>query len=153
MSAPPPTVLLADDEVFMRRLLEATFRKAGYHVLQVCDGAEAFATAAAVRPDLIVMDIMMPGLDGLSAVRQMKQDERTRCIPVVVLSSKGHALTRSEAQQAGAALFLTKPFSPSQLLTESNQLLPATCARYNPAPAGQPGLMTHESAPAAVHHD
>lgn len=123
MSAPTQTVLLADDEIFMLRLLEATFRKGGYRVLQVRDGAEALAAATTLQPDLIVMDIMMPSLDGLSAVRRLKQNETTRHIPVVVLSSKGHALTRAEAQEAGAALFLTKPFSPNQLLTEAQRLL------------------------------
>jgi len=64
----------------------------------------------------------MPGLDGLSAIRQLKQNESTRHIPVV-LSSRGHALTRVEAEAAGAALFLAKPFSPNQLLSEVKKIL------------------------------
>lgn len=117
------TVLLADDELFMLRLLEATFRKGGYRVIQARDGAEALAKASAEKPDLIVMDVMMPGLDGLSALNQLRQSEATAKIPVIVLSSKGHALTKVEAELAGASLFLTKPFSPNQLLTEVQRLL------------------------------
>jgi len=59
---------------------------------------------------------MMPGLDGLGALRQLKENPATRDIPVVVLSAKGHALTRVEAEASGAALFLAKPFSPNELL-------------------------------------
>lgn len=125
MSTPIQTVLIADDEIFMLRLLEATFRKGGYQVAQARSGAEALASAAALRPHLIVMDVMMPGLDGLSAVRRLKADEATRSIPVIVLSSKAHALTRVAAEEAGAALFLTKPFSPNQLLTEVRRILGA----------------------------
>jgi CheY-like chemotaxis protein len=72
---------------------------------------------------MIVLDVMMPGLDGLGALRQLKSNAATRDIPVVVLSAKGHALTRVEAEQAGAMLFLSKPFSPNQLLSEAQKIL------------------------------
>lgn len=117
------TVLLADDEVFMLRLLDATCRKAGYRVVQARSGHEALALATAEKPDLIIMDVMMPDLDGLSALRRLKQSLTTAGIPVIVLSSKGHALTKLEAEQAGASMFLTKPFSPSQLLAEAKRIL------------------------------
>lgn len=123
MSDQTKTVLLADDESFMLRLLEATFRKGGYNIAQARNGTEALASAAALRPQLIVMDVMMPGLDGLSAIRELKQNETTRDIPIIVLSSKGHALTKVEAEEAGAVLFLTKPFSPNQLLAEAERIL------------------------------
>lgn len=123
MSDPTPTVLLADDEVFMLRLLEATFRKGGYRVLQARSGREAVAVAIAERPDLIIMDVMMPDLDGLSALHELRQTGAVAGIPVIVLSSKGHALTKTEAEVAGASLFLTKPFSPNQLLAEARRIL------------------------------
>ncbi len=124
--SPAPKVLVADDEIYMRRLLEATFRKGGFEPILVPDGEQALAAARSARPQLIVIDVMMPGLDGLSVVRQLKQDEATRGIPVIVLSAKGQALTRVEAEQAGAVLFLTKPFSPTQLLKEAARILAAT---------------------------
>ena len=119
---PPLKILVADDEIYMVRLLEMTLKKGGYEVVTCRDGAEALAISATAKPQLIVMDVMMPGLDGLSAIRQLKQNEATRSIPVVVLSSKGHALTRVEAEAAGAALFLAKPFSPNQLLSEVKKI-------------------------------
>jgi len=119
----PPKILVADDEIYMVRLLEMTLKKGGYEVVTCRDGAEALTLATTARPQLIVMDVMMPGLDGLSAIRQLKQNDETRQIPVVVLSAKGHALTRVEAEAAGAALFLAKPFSPNQLLSEVKKIL------------------------------
>jgi two-component system alkaline phosphatase synthesis response regulator PhoP len=116
-------ILVADDEVYMLRLLEMTFKKGGYEVVTCRDGKEALALAASALPQLIVLDVMMPGLDGLGALRQLKEDAATRGIPVVVLSAKGHALTRVEAEVAGAALFLAKPFSPNQLLLEVQKII------------------------------
>jgi CheY-like chemotaxis protein len=116
-------ILIADDEVYMLRLLEMTFKKGGYEVVSCRDGQAALAAAAAVLPQLIVLDVMMPGLDGLGALRQLKENPATRDIPVVVLSAKGHALTRVEAEAAGAVLFLAKPFSPNQLIGEVQKIL------------------------------
>ena len=112
----PKKILVADDEVFMLRLLEMTFKKGGFTVVSCRDGKEALAKAMTELPQLIVLDVMMPGLDGLGALRQLKENPATRDIPVVVLSAKGHALTRVEAEASGAALFLAKPFSPNELL-------------------------------------
>jgi CheY-like chemotaxis protein len=122
---PKPTqkILIADDEVYMLRLLEMTFKKGGYAVVSCRDGQEALAQAVSALPQLIVLDVMMPGLDGLGALRQLKGNAATRDIPVVVLSAKGHALTKVEAEQAGAVMFLAKPFSPNQLLSEVQKFL------------------------------
>jgi CheY-like chemotaxis protein len=121
--APPIKVLIADDELFMLRLLDMTFKKGGYEVISCRDGREALAAANTALPQLIVLDVMMPGLDGLGALRQLKENPATKNIPVIVLSAKGHALTKVEAEQAGAAMFLTKPFSPNQLLGEATRIL------------------------------
>jgi len=119
----PQKILIADDEVYMLRLLEMTFKKGGYEVVSCRDGKEALATAFTTQPQLIVLDVMMPGLDGLGALRLLKENPATRDIPVVVLSAKGHALTRVDAVLAGAVLFLAKPFSPNQLLGEVQKIL------------------------------
>jgi CheY-like chemotaxis protein len=123
MTEPVKKILVADDEVFMLRLLEMTFKKGGYEVVTCRDGKEALALAVSALPQLIVLDIMMPGLDGLGALKQLKANPMTREIPVVVLSAKGHALTRVEAEATGAAIFLPKPFSPNQLLSAAQKIL------------------------------
>jgi len=119
----PQKILIADDEVYMLRLLEMTFKKGGYIVVSCRDGLEALAKATSEAPQLIVLDVMMPGLDGMGALRHLKSNPATREIPVVVLSAKGHALTKVEAEIAGAVLFLAKPFSPNQLLSEAQKIL------------------------------
>lgn len=116
-------ILVADDEVFMLRLLEMTLKKGGYEVVSCRDGKEALASAATALPQLIVLDVMMPGLDGLGALRQFKENPATKEIPVVVLSAKGHALTKVEAEASGAVLFLAKPFSPNELLSAVQQII------------------------------
>ena len=116
-------VLVADDEAYMVRLLEMSFKKGGFEVICCGNGHEAIAAAIGEQPQLIVLDVIMPGLDGLGALRQLKENPATKKIPVVVLSAKGHALTKVEAEIAGAALFLTKPFSPNQLLGEVKKIL------------------------------
>ena len=122
---PPPTkkILIADDQLYMIRLLEMTLKKGGYEVVSCRDGKEALAVAASELPQLIVLDLIMPGLDGLGALRLLKENPTTAKIPVIVLSTKGHTLTRAETEQAGAAQFFTKPFSPVQLLDEIKNIL------------------------------
>ncbi len=122
-SSTPKKILIADDEIYMLRLLEMTLKKGGYNVISCRDGRDALTLAANEQPQLIVLDIMMPGLDGLGALRQLKENPATLGIPVVVLSAKGHALTKAEAELAGAVLFLAKPFSPNQLLGEVQKIL------------------------------
>ena len=119
----PKKILVADDEVFMLRLLEMTFKKGGYEVVTCRDGKAALTTAFAAPPQLIVLDVMMPGLDGLGALRLLKDNPATNNIPVVVLTAKGHSLTRVDAVLAGAALFLAKPFSPNELLSAVQKIL------------------------------
>jgi len=126
--ATPSKILIADDEVYMVRLLELTFKKGGYEIISCRDGKEALDLAASASPQLIVLDVVMPGLDGLGALRQLKENPATKNIPVVVLSAKGHALTKVEAELAGAAVFLAKPFSPNQLLGEVQKILGHTAA-------------------------
>lgn len=116
-------ILIADDQLYMIRLLEMTLKKGGYEVVSCRDGNEALATAAREQPQLIVLDLIMPGLDGIGALRQLKENPVTKNIPVVVLSAIGHALTQAEAERVGAAMFMTKPFSPNQLLVEVKKIL------------------------------
>ena len=123
MNTNPAKILVADDEIYMVRLLELTFKKGGYEIISCRDGQQALALAASELPQLIVLDVIMPGLDGLGALRQLKENPATKNIPVVVLSAKGHALTKVEAELAGASVFLAKPFSPNQLLGEVQKIL------------------------------
>jgi len=117
------TILVVDDTQFMHRLLRSAYTKAGYEVAQCTNGKEALRLADELLPRLIVMDVMMPEMDGLTAVKHLRNNPRTKRIPIIVLSSRGQTVTRVQAEEAGADLFLTKPFSPTELVQRTRTLL------------------------------
>lgn len=116
-------ILIADDEAHMLRVAELSLRRGGYALLIARNGLEAVETARREMPSLIVMDVQMPLLDGLAALRRLKADPVTAPIPVIMLTARGHTLTRTEAEGSGASMFVTKPFSPNQLLADAQRLL------------------------------
>lgn len=119
----PPKILIVDDEKHMRRLIELSLRKGGFQILGAENGAQAVECARRELPKLVVMDLNMPEMDGLAALQRLKQCPETANIPVIMLTVRGQLFSREQAEQSGAALYLTKPFSPSQLLAEARQLL------------------------------
>jgi CheY-like chemotaxis protein len=118
----PSKVLIVDDEPVTLRVMEWTIKKGGYTVVIGGNGREALEAAGREKPDLIVMDVAMPEMDGLTALKLLKSDPVTARIPVIMLTGRGRAPTRLETECSGAALFLTKPFSPSRLLDEIHRL-------------------------------
>src|ERR1051325_7469897 len=114
----PHKILIVDDEPFMLRLIQHHLEQAGYEMIKARNGREALEVAARDNPRLVIMDAMMPNMDGFTALRQLKQDPATRGIPVIMLTANPHKYSREEAESSGAAIFLTKPFSPTQLLEE-----------------------------------
>jgi len=120
-----PKILIVDDEPHMLRVTEFSLRRGGYQLIIGRNGREAIELADREQPALIVMDVLMPELDGLGALRLLKQSPNTANIPVIMLTARGHVMTRQDAEDSGASLFLTKPFSPNQLLTEAKRLIDA----------------------------
>ena len=117
-------VLVVDDEPYMHRLLQHHLERAGFQMLNARNGREAIEVAERDLPNLIVMDVMMAEMDGLSALKQLKKSDTTKTIPVIMITASAHHITRQEAELSGAALFLTKPFSPTQLLMAVRKLVP-----------------------------
>lgn len=115
-------LIIAEDSAHMLRLLEMTLRKGGHTWTACTDGAAVLAAAARVTPDLFILDVIMPVMDGLTALQQLKDNPSTAGIPVIMLTARGQSLTRQQAQESGAALFLTKPFSPTELLAAIESL-------------------------------
>ena len=109
-------LLIVDDEDNIRRLLAATLAGGEYDVIQARDGNQALELVRRERPDFAVLDVSMPGLDGIEVCHQIKSDSALRNTTVVMLTAQSQAETRRRATQAGADAFLTKPFSPLQLL-------------------------------------
>ena len=120
-----PKVLLVDDDRLIHRLYQPHLERAGYQMLSAFDGSEAVEVALREQPQLIVMDIMMPEVDGLSAMRELKQDDKTKNIPVIIMTANPHFhLSQMESQWAGAAVFLTKPFGPASLVSAAQRVVP-----------------------------
>ena len=122
----PPTILFVDDDLLMHRLCQHHFEKAGYRMISAYNGREALATASRELPNLIIMDIMMPDIDGLKALRTLKQQPTTEDIPVVIVTAMlaPGDTSKQESLNAGAAGFLNKPLSPVMLLQEARRLAP-----------------------------
>ncbi len=120
-----PTLLVVDDEPHMRRLLQFALAKTGARLLLAANGREALAHAAASDVDLIVIDFMMPELDGFATLRELRKDPRCAKIPIIMLTSRGQTELRDVAADVGVDVFLTKPFSPIELTQHVKRLLAA----------------------------
>ncbi len=108
------TLIIADDEPTIRLLVSSILGK-NYNMLTAADGQEVLDTVSQNKPDLILMDIMMPTMDGYSACASLKKDPRTADIPVVMLTGVGHELNKVLAEQMGADGYITKPFNSQDL--------------------------------------
>src|SRR5262249_32763275 len=117
------TVLIADDHYHTHRLVATRLRALGLRVVSATDGDEVLTIARAENPDLILLDVTMPKRDGLSALRELKANEKTRAIPVVMLTAQGDDAEVAEAMQAGALRYLHKPFDPTELGRVVQELL------------------------------
>lgn len=116
------TILIVDDNDDIRRYMH-TILQASYQVLEAADGRQALDTARREVPDLVVCDVMMPGIDGLEVCRTLKQSVATSHIPVVMLTAKALDQQRAEGYQCGADSYITKPFSSAVLLARISNLL------------------------------
>ena len=117
------TVLLCDDEEVLRSLVRATLDDDGYSILEARDGDESLELARSARPDLIVLDMMMPGRSGLDVLQELRKDPELGNTPVVMLTARARQSDRDAAVAAGADRYLSKPFSPLELITVVEDLL------------------------------
>lgn len=122
---PTPVVLVVDDDATIRRLLQITLETEGFMVTTAGDGVEGLRMAQeAPRPDLVLLDIMMPGMDGLQVCHTLKNDPATADLPVVLLSAKAQSHDIELGMRVGADDYITKPPDLLDLVTRVRQLLP-----------------------------
>ena len=119
-------ILVVDDEIYIVHILDFSLGMEGYEVITALDGEQALEKLKSERPDLIVLDIMMPKLDGYEVCKAIKSDPGTRHIPVILLSAKGRNVDQKLGFDVGADDYITKPFSPRKLVERINQLLGQT---------------------------
>jgi two-component system, OmpR family, alkaline phosphatase synthesis response regulator PhoP len=119
-------VLVCDDEPYILESVSHVVREEGYVVITADNGEDALHLAQAERPDLVLLDIMMPKKSGLEVCRELKSDPETREIPVIFLTAKGQERDAEEASQCGAEEYITKPYSPRSLRKRLHELLDTT---------------------------
>jgi DNA-binding response OmpR family regulator len=117
------TLLVVDDDPVIQKLLQVNFEMEGYQVVLAGDGMEALEKAAEVHPDLILLDVMMPRMDGLEAAGRLKADAATASIPIIILSAKAQDADVKARRASGADEYMTKPFDPLELLERVGALL------------------------------
>ena len=118
-----PVLLVIDDELGILDTLRILLKGEGYEVITALDGEQGLEKAREEKPDLVVLDIMMPKLDGYETCRMLKSDERTRNIPVILLSAKGRNIDQKVGFEVGADDYIVKPFSPRKLVERINTIL------------------------------
>lgn len=130
-----PTVLIVDDEPIVREVVEQYLRQDGFGVQTAADGHEALRQFAAARPDLVILDLMLPGIDGLEVCRQIRVQSS---VPIIMLTAKGDEIDTIIGLGVGADDYVSKPFSPRELVARIKAVLRRALAHPTPADASDP---------------
>lgn len=117
------TILLVEDQLDFLAIQKMYLERHGYHVVAVEDGLEAVRCAREFQPSVILMDLSIPSLDGLTATRELKRDPSTSGIPVIMLTAHGYGSAGRRAREAGCSGFLAKPIDPLRVLREVQRLI------------------------------
>jgi two-component system cell cycle response regulator DivK len=117
-------ILVVEDMLDNRHIMRDLLTSAGYEVIEAIDGAAGVAAALAHRPDLVLMDIQLPVLDGYEATRRIRANPETSGIPVIAVTSYALSGDEAKALEAGCDGYVAKPFSPRQLLAKVREILP-----------------------------
>ncbi len=118
-----PKILVVDDEPEAVELVEFNLRQAGFEVVTAADGAEALKKARALLPNLIVLDLMLPEIDGLEVCKMVRRDPLTAALPIVMVTAKAAEIDRILGLELGADDYITKPFSPRELILRIKKIL------------------------------
>src|SRR5437763_8786188 len=133
----PMRVLIVEDEPDIRDLLAFHLEREGYQVARSRAGAEALRHVQTSLPDLVLLDLMLPEVDGLEVCRRLRQDPRTAALPIVMLTAKGEEVDRILGLELGADDYIVKPFSPREVVARIRAVL-----RRSRAPAGAAPIVT-----------
>jgi len=116
-------ILAVDDSASMRQMVSFTLKGAGYEVLEACDGVEALNKAKSNQVDLVLTDVNMPNMDGVSLIRELRNLPNYKFTPMLTLTTESGQEKKMEGKQAGATGWIVKPFSPDQLLATIKKVL------------------------------
>lgn len=136
----PARILIADDEPHIRRILQFLLEQAGYDVIEAADGHQALDLLAEHKPDLMLLDVMMPHLDGFSVLESIRADRETRRLPVIMLTARDESAARVRGLKVGANDYVAKPFDHEELLARVANMLETFQAQREANPlTGLPG--------------
>jgi len=119
-------ILIIEDDPSALRLIGYTLEKKGYQIITASDGLEGLRKAREEHPDLIILDVMLPGLDGYEVCHQLRQKPETATLPILMISAKAHQDDKDIALRVGADDYLTKPVEPSTIVARVESLLTST---------------------------
>ena len=135
-------ILIVEDEPDIREIISYNLRQAGLEPETAEDGEQALVKAESLRPDLIILDLMLPGIDGLEVCRLLKQRDSVRHIPVLMLTAKADEVDRIVGLELGADDYLTKPFSPRELVLRVKSILKRSTSTPDAESSPEPSLIT-----------
>jgi two-component system phosphate regulon response regulator PhoB len=136
----PANILVVEDEPAIQELIALNLEHAGHHVMRARDAEQAGDLVRHALPDLIVLDWMLPGQSGLAFARTLRQDDRTKGVPVIMLTARGQEQDKVAGLDAGADDYVTKPFSPRELLARINAVLRRRAPELTDEPVEVGGL-------------
>jgi len=117
------TILVVDDSVSLRQVVSIALKGAGYDVIEACDGRDALGKLAGQKVHLVISDVNMPNMDGISFVKAMKEQVAYKFTPVIMLTTEAGDAKKQEGQAAGAKAWVVKPFQPVQMLAAVSKLV------------------------------
>jgi two-component system alkaline phosphatase synthesis response regulator PhoP/two-component system response regulator VicR len=120
---PGKKIMAVDDERHIVRLIQVNLERSGYQVITAFDGPEALKKVETDRPDVIVLDVMMPKMDGFEVLKRLQANPETRNIPVIMLTAKAQDADVFRGWSSGVSAYLTKPFNPLELITFVKRIL------------------------------
>jgi two-component system phosphate regulon response regulator PhoB len=133
-------ILLVEDEIAIQELIAVNLQHAGHHVIRTSDAEGALGIVKSALPDLMLIDWMLPGMSGMALARQLRQEERTRQIPIILLTARGTEADKVAGLEAGADDYVTKPFSVRELLARIKALLRRRAPQMTDDPVEVSGL-------------
>jgi len=117
------TILVVDDSASLRQVVSLTLKRAGYEVMEAGDGREALGKLDGTRVSLIVSDVNMPNMDGISMVREIRKDPTNRFTPIIMLTTESQDDMKQKGKEAGVKAWMVKPFKPDQMLNAVSKLV------------------------------
>jgi len=116
-------ILIVDDKREVVELVTATLEGEGYQIISASDGREALEKIGKEKPDLVLLDVVMPKMNGLEVLAKVKKDPQTKDVPIIMLTAKGQQLDKDKGMRLGAEDYIIKPFSPSHLLRKIEEIM------------------------------